>query len=107
MSDVLQVSTATETREAARALAESAVAARLAAGAQITGPVDSVFWHLDQQGTAQEWRLLLTTTKARWPDLQRHLAEHHPWDNPEIIAVEVADGSTRCLDWVRQATAAG
>lgn len=39
MTDFLQVATATETREEAEKLAGSVVTARLAAGAQIVGPV--------------------------------------------------------------------
>lgn len=43
MTDYVQVSTATKTREQAVELAESVVSGRLAAGAQITGPVTGVY----------------------------------------------------------------
>jgi periplasmic divalent cation tolerance protein len=62
---------------------------RLAAGAQITGPVVSVFWHLGEFGTGEKWRLVLTTQTDRYAELEAHLLEHHPWDNPEIAAVPV------------------
>jgi periplasmic divalent cation tolerance protein len=102
MSDFLQVSTATETKEAAVALATSAVERRLAASAQIIGPVMSVFWHLGETGTGEEWVLLLKTTADRYPALEAHLIEGHPWDNPEVSAVPIATGSARCLEWLRQ-----
>ena len=79
MIEVVQVSTATGTREQAVRLAESVVRARLVAGAQITGPVTSVFWHLGEFGTGEEWQLLLKTTAERYPALEAHLVEHHPW----------------------------
>ncbi|MFJ1580104.1 MULTISPECIES: divalent cation tolerance protein CutA [unclassified Streptomyces] len=44
MVDLLQVSTATEKREEPERLARSVVEGRLAAGAQIIGPVISTFW---------------------------------------------------------------
>ncbi|GGU61366.1 divalent-cation tolerance protein CutA [Streptomyces lavendofoliae] len=101
MSEYVQVSTATPTEEGAVALAGSAVKARLAAGAQIIGPVTSVFWHLGEYGTGQEYRVLLTTTTDRYAELEAHLVAHQPWDNPELIALPITAGSTRALEWIR------
>jgi periplasmic divalent cation tolerance protein len=100
MADFLQVSTATPTRDQAVNLARTAVAERLAAGAQIIGPVTSAFWHDGEFGTGEEWKLLLTTTRARYPELEAHLAKNHPWLNPEIAAVAIEAGSKGCLDWI-------
>lgn len=99
MTDYVQVSTATPAREEAVSLAQGAVKARLAAGAQIIGPVTSVFWHLGEFGEGEEWKLLLTTTSERYPELERHLLEAHPWDNPELIATPIT-GAPRCLTWI-------
>ncbi|WP_093778916.1 divalent-cation tolerance protein CutA [Streptomyces sp. yr375] len=100
MADFLQVSTATPTRDQAVDLARTAVAERLAAGAQIVGPVTSAFWHDGVFGTGEEWQLLLKTTRARYPELEAHLLKHHPWRNPEIAAVAIEAGSKGCLDWI-------
>jgi periplasmic divalent cation tolerance protein len=104
MTDVVQVSTATETRAAAEELARSAVERRLAAGAQITGPVVSAFWHLGEFGTGEEWRLVLSTHADRYSELEAHLLERHPWDNPEIAAVAVVAGSPSYVAWVKKST---
>ncbi|MGW4541597.1 divalent-cation tolerance protein CutA [Streptomyces chartreusis] len=103
--DFLQVSTATETRVQAVQLARSVVKERLAAGAQIVGPVTSVFWHAGEFGEGQEWQLLLKTTQARYAELQAHLIAHHPWSNPEIAAVPIVAGSQSCLQWIAANTA--
>ncbi|MGW0885314.1 divalent-cation tolerance protein CutA [Streptomyces sp. NPDC002671] len=100
MADFLQVSTATPTRDQAVELARAVVSHRLAAGAQIVGPVISAFWHDGEFGTGEEWQLLLKTTAARYPELEAHLLKHHPWQNPEIAAVPIAAGSQGCLDWI-------
>ncbi|MDH6110691.1 periplasmic divalent cation tolerance protein [Kitasatospora sp. MAP12-15] len=105
MSDFVQVYTATEHREAAESLARSVVSGRLAAGAQIVGPVISTFWHLGEFGTGEEWQLIFKTSLDRYPELEAHLLEHHPWDNPEIVAVPIVAGSPACLRWLRQALA--
>ncbi|MFJ9243821.1 divalent-cation tolerance protein CutA [Streptomyces sp. NPDC101776] len=105
MADYLTVSTATETREQAVALAQSAVRARLAAGAQIIGPVTSVFWHAGEFGTSEEYQLLLKTSGRRYPELEAHLVEHHPWGSPEVCATEIVHGAASCLDWIDRSTA--
>ncbi|MFD5429800.1 divalent-cation tolerance protein CutA [Streptomyces sp. NPDC127084] len=104
MTDFVQVSTATPTREQAIALAQSVVKERLAAGAQIIGPVTSVFWHLGEFGTGEEWQLLLKTRAERYRDLEAHLVKHHPWDNPEVAAVPIVAGTEACLGWVSENT---
>ncbi|MFM9446974.1 divalent-cation tolerance protein CutA [Streptomyces acidiscabies] len=100
MTDYVQVSTATETRQQAIDLAGEVVQRRLAAGAQIVGPVTSVFWHLGEYGTGEEWQLLLKTTADRYPELEAHLLEHHPWDNPEVCAVPMVMGAERYKQWI-------
>jgi periplasmic divalent cation tolerance protein len=102
VSDYVQVSTATATRDEAFALAQSAVATRLAGNAQIVGPVGSVFWHLGELGNGEEWQLLLYTTTARYPELEAHLTAHHPWDNPQITAIPLAAGAAGCLRWLEE-----
>lgn len=100
MADFLQVSTATPTRDQAVDLAKAAVTARLAAGAQIIGPVTSTFWHNGEFGTGEEWQLLLKTTAARYPELEALLLRQHPWENPEVAAVPIVAGAKGCLDWI-------
>ncbi|MFJ5785447.1 divalent-cation tolerance protein CutA [Streptomyces hydrogenans] len=100
MTDYVQVSTATETEEQATALAGGAVQKRLAAGAQIA-KVKSVFWHLGEYGTGEEWQILLKTTTDRYPELEAYLLEAHPWDNPEVCAVPIVSGAERCKEWIR------
>jgi periplasmic divalent cation tolerance protein len=101
MTDLRQVSTAAPDRETAEALASSAVHERLAASAQILGPVTSVFWHLGQSGTGEEWIVLLKTTADRYPALEQHLVGQHPWDNPEVTAVPIVAAPTPYLEWAR------
>jgi periplasmic divalent cation tolerance protein len=102
MAQVWQVQVAASSREAATELARGAVEARLAAGGQVVGPVTSVFWHLGEFGTGQEWQVVLKTTAARYPELEAHLLDRHEWDNPEITALPLAAGLASYLDWVEQ-----
>ncbi|MFB6439177.1 divalent-cation tolerance protein CutA [Streptomyces sp. NPDC056411] len=105
MTDFLQVSTATETREAAVTLAQSVVSARLAAGAQIVGPVASVFWHQGEFGSGEEWQLVLKIRADRYDEVESHLLQHHPWQNPEVSAVPIVAGADAYLQWLGTTTA--
>lgn len=104
MSDLLRVTTATPDLESAKALARTAVAARLAGNAQIAGPVISVFWHLGATGEGEEYAVTLSTTAEVYPKLEAHLIEHHPWENPEITAVPLAAAPEAYRRWLREST---
>jgi periplasmic divalent cation tolerance protein len=105
MTDLLTVSTATPTREAALKLAESAIAAGLAAGGQVSGPMASTFWHEGKFGTGEEWTVSFKTTTERYSDLEAHLIEHHEWTNPEVTAVPISHASATYVEWVERTTA--
>ncbi|WP_026162985.1 divalent-cation tolerance protein CutA [Kribbella catacumbae] len=104
MAQYLQVSTATPSREDAVRLAGSSVEAGLAAGAQVVGPVVSVFWHQGQYGEGEEWQVLLKTTDARYAELEVHLLKQHPWNNPEVVAVPLVAGSAGYFEWLDRTT---
>jgi periplasmic divalent cation tolerance protein len=104
MTDLLIVSTATPTREAALKLAESAIGAGLAAGGQVFGPVASTFWHEGKFGTGEEWTVSFKTTTLRYSDLEAHVIEHHEWTNPEVTAVPIAHASAAYVEWVERTT---
>ncbi|KAA1019572.1 divalent-cation tolerance protein CutA [Pseudonocardia sp. EV170527-09] len=105
MTEILTVSTATVSRNAAVALARSAISAGLAAGGQVSGPVGSVFWHAGEFGEGEEWVVSFKTTAARYDELEAHLIEHHEWQNPEVTAVPIARASAAYVEWVERVTA--
>jgi periplasmic divalent cation tolerance protein len=105
MSDYVQVTTAAETQEAAAALVRSAVKAHLAGSGQVLGPVKSFFWHLDEYGEGEEYKVVLMTTMEGYEALEKHLIEQHEWENPEITAVPLAAGSAAYLGWLKETVA--
>lgn len=105
MAKVLEVSTATPTREAALLLAESAIRAGLAAGGQGLWPGRLVLLAHGEFGQGEEWKVSFKTTEARYPDLEAHLIEHHEWSNPEVTAVALARASAEYVAWVERVTA--
>ncbi|MGI5340160.1 divalent-cation tolerance protein CutA [Streptomyces sp. CA-181903] len=102
----LAVLTTAPDEETARRLARTAVERRLAACAQIDGPVTSVYRWQDAIETDAEWRVLYKTTSARYADLEAHIRAGHPYDVPEVIATPITAGSDAYLAWLHSETSA-
>ncbi|HEX5497198.1 MAG TPA: divalent-cation tolerance protein CutA [Mycobacteriales bacterium] len=100
-----QVVTTTDTRAAADGLAHGAVAARLAACAQVTGPITSTYWWEGRVETAEEWQVIFKTTAERYPELERHIREQHSYDIPEILCFPITAGNPAYLTWLTTETA--
>ncbi|MFI8822637.1 divalent cation tolerance protein CutA [Streptomyces sp. NPDC053431] len=101
---IVTVRTTTDARAKADALARGAVEARLAACAQISGPVTSVYHWQGAIETAEEWEVVLKTTEARYTALEAHLLAAHDYETPEILATRVARVSADYARWVERET---
>ncbi|MEU3397382.1 divalent-cation tolerance protein CutA [Streptomyces filamentosus] len=99
-SGALTVTTTTDSRDKAEALARGAVEARLAACAQVTGPVTSVYHWKSAVETAEEWRVDLKTTEARYAALEAHLLAAHDYETPEIVATPLVRVSAAYREWL-------
>jgi periplasmic divalent cation tolerance protein len=100
----LQVQTTTDSRAEAVELGRSAVEARLAACAQVAGPVVSSYWWEGDLERAEEWTLLLKLPAARYQELADFLAQRHSYDEPEIVATPIVAGSAAYLSWIEEVT---
>jgi periplasmic divalent cation tolerance protein len=98
---VWQVTTTVDSQEAAQVLALGAVGSRLAACAQVTGPVASTFWWAGDVQTAQEWAVVFKTSAHQYGALETYLKQGHPYDVPEVMATAVVAGSAEYVAWVR------
>jgi periplasmic divalent cation tolerance protein len=103
----LQVQTATDSRAEAIELSRAAVEARLAACAQVAGPVASTYWWDEGLERAEEWLVLLKLPADRYEELAAFITERHSYDEPEIIALPIVAGSASYLAWMRDETRPG
>jgi len=100
MTQVLQVTTTLDDRAAAERLAQTLVEERLAACAQVSGPVTSTYWWKQDVTTATEWYCHVKTTKDHFPALRERIVALHPAEVPEILALSVFGGHAEYLQWV-------
>jgi periplasmic divalent cation tolerance protein len=92
---------ATET-DAAR-VAHALVEERLIACANLLPGVRSIYrWQASIQD-GREVVMLMKTRKQDWAALMSRLHDLHPYETPECIAVRVAAGAPKYLEWLEQA----
>lgn len=88
-------------RAEARKIARALVGARLAACVNIlSSPVESIYRWEGKAERAEEFLLVIKTTKARFQKLRDAIQKGHSYDVPEIIALPIAHGSAKYLDWI-------
>lgn len=104
MADFLIVITTVHTHEAARKLSRSAVEAGLAASGQVTGPIETTYRHLGEVTEGTEYQVAFRTADDCREALEKHLADNHPYDSPEVIAFGIDAGRAEYLEWITRAT---
>ena len=87
-------------------MAAALVEARLAACAQVTGPVGSTYWWRGAVERADEWACTFKTTRVRLAALEIELRARHPYELPEITVAPL-DGSPDYLQWIVDTTDPG
>ena len=92
---------------AADRLARLLVEERLAACVQTVPGLRSTYRWEGELQQSDESLLLVKTTVARYAALERTLAAHHPYDVPEILAVDASAGLPAYLRWLSEETATG
>jgi len=85
-------------------LAREAVEGRLAACAQVAGPITSMYWWEDGIERAEEWLLMLKLPAAGYQALADFLTRRHSYDEPEIVATPIVAGSAAYLSWITEET---
>jgi periplasmic divalent cation tolerance protein len=93
-------------RAGAEAIAQALVEERLAACVNLLPGVTSIYRWDGGVERAEEIQLLIKTTAARLPALAERLRALHPYDVPELIALEAVGGFREYLNWVAAETAA-
>jgi periplasmic divalent cation tolerance protein len=100
----LQVFCTMDSEAGAHDLAKAVVEERLAACAQVAGPIHSVYRWEGSVETASEWLLLMKTSAERFPALRDAIRARHPYEVPEVVAVRIQEGLPEYLSWIAAST---
>ncbi len=101
--DLLLCLTTCPDATSARRIAAALVEERLAACVNVIPGLHSTYRWQGAVERADELLLLIKTTRAAFPALQARLPALHPYELPELVAVEPANALPAYLQWVEGA----
>jgi periplasmic divalent cation tolerance protein len=90
----------------ARRLAREALRARLIACANLIPKIESHYRWQGKIESSPEVLLLLKTTRPRLAALEKFILAHHPYDTPEFLVINLAQGNARYLRWLSDSVSA-
>ena len=106
MSDVvlvLSTASAAPGDDTAEQIARTLIDERLAACVNVHAPMVSIYRWKGAVEKENERQIVIKTTRAVLPALEKRLRELHPYELPEFIVVSASGGSEQYLDWVAAA----
>jgi periplasmic divalent cation tolerance protein len=105
MDELVVLYTTWPDAETAEAFGRRAVEERLAACANVLAPMRSIYRWEGQVQSEAEVPMLLKTTAAAAAALGRLIVEHHPYDTPCVLSLDV--DTARCnlkyVSWLKAA----
>ncbi|MDD5006222.1 MAG: divalent-cation tolerance protein CutA [Candidatus Omnitrophica bacterium] len=86
----------------AKKLIDFLLSKKLAACINIIPKVDSFFWWQGKIDKAKESLLVIKTKKSLFDKLVKAIKSKHPYDVPEIIAIDIVSGNKDYLEWINE-----
>ena len=100
MEKIIQIITTADDRSIIEKIGRDLVERRLVACAQILGPIQSIYRWKGAVEDASEWLLLMKSKASLYPAIEEEIRQQHPYELPEIIAINIDEGLAGYLDWV-------
>ena len=107
MTDFLLVLSTFPTPEKAREAGRSLVGEKLAACVNVLPGLTSIYVWQDETHEDTEAMAVIKTRRELYPALEHRLRALHPYDTPEIVAVEITAGLPAYLQWIAANTERG
>ena len=104
MNPILVVLCTCPDETAAKELAVGLVEQQLAACVNVLPGIRSIYRWQGQVQDDGEALMVIKTSGEAYPELERWLAEQHPYELPEVIALPLEQGLPGYLEWVAQET---
>jgi periplasmic divalent cation tolerance protein len=104
MVKIIQIITTCNSKDLAEGIGKRLVEKRLAACAQISGPITSTYWWKGKMEETTEWVCTLKSTIGLYERVEAAIRELHSYDLPEVIAIDVEKALPAYADWVREET---
>ena len=100
MTDKILVLSTASSKEEARKIGRALVERLLAACVNIVPQVGSIYRWEGEVEEAEEWLLIIKTTRSAFERVRDAIKELHSYDVPECVAVSIESGSLEYLNWL-------
>lgn len=103
MMAAILVLTNLPTLDEAKELAEALVTKKLCACVNINSKCHSIYTWDGKIEEAEEYTLLIKTTTNKYIKLEQEIKRLHSYEVPEIISIDIKNGSKKYLNWISSA----
>ena len=100
MTEAMVVLCTFPSAEKARQIGTHLVERQYAACINILPAMESIYQWKGKLCCEEEVLAVIKTSRGAFPLMSRELSSLHPYDEPEIIALPVVDGSASYLSWL-------
>lgn len=98
------VLTTVPNKKIAQKIVDMVIKKSLAACCQIIGPIESHYLWNNRMESSREYLCLIKTTTRQYRKLEPAIIKIHPYEIPEIVAVNINHGFKPYLRWINQST---
>ncbi len=102
MADEKLILSTAGSREEASRIAKALVDDWLAACVNVVGPTASVYRWQGNVESAEEFLMVIKTTRAKSANVIARIRELHSYELPEAIEIDISGGSAEYLVWIQQ-----
>jgi periplasmic divalent cation tolerance protein len=102
MTDKIVILCTCDKESEAETLARTLVEARLAACVNLLPRGRSIYRWQGAVESAEEWLLVIKTSRSLFKEVEAALAKIHSYEIPELLALSVVDGAGSYLNWMDQ-----
>ena len=99
--------TTVATAEEAGVISTKIVAEGLAACSNIVPGLRSIYLWKGKMRDEAEQLCIFKSRAELFEDLKARIIELHSYETPEVVAIEISDGSKDYLDWIEDSTVKG
>ena len=100
MTDKILVLTTASSKDEAHKIGHALVERLVAACVNVVPHVGSIYRWEGEVEEAEEWLLIVKTTRAAFERVRDAINELHSYDVPECIAISIESGSLPYLNWL-------